>query len=61
MHKLSVDFGGDLKMTFNLTDWELNRVNELQNQGIPLQQALAQARGELRSFGSDHKAIRQDQ
>ena len=40
MHTLDVDFGSDLRMTFNLTDWEMNRLNELQNQGLALQQAL---------------------
>jgi hypothetical protein len=51
MHTLNVDFGSDLKMTFHLTEWEMNRLNELQNQGVSLQQALGQVKNELRSLG----------
>jgi len=51
MHQLDVDFGGDLKMTFNLNEWEKNRLAELQHQGVPLQQALGQVKNELRSLG----------
>jgi hypothetical protein len=51
MHTLNVDFGSDLKMTFHLTDWEMSRLNELQNQGVSLQQALGQVKNELRSLG----------
>ncbi|WP_320054633.1 hypothetical protein [uncultured Acetobacteroides sp.] len=51
MNTLNVDFGSDLKMTFHLTDWEMNRLSELQNQGVPLQQALGQVKNELRSLG----------
>ncbi len=57
MHTLDVDFGSDLRMTFNLTDWEMNRLNELQNQGLALQQALGQVKNELRSLGLErHEA-----
>jgi hypothetical protein len=51
MNTLNVDFGSDLKMTFHLTDWEMNRLSELQNQGVPLQQALGQVKNELRMLG----------
>lgn len=55
MHTLNVDFGGDLKMSFKLTDWEMNRLNELQNQGVSLQQALGQVKNELRSLGLERR------
>lgn len=55
MHMLNVDFGGDLKMTFHLTEWEMNRLNELQNQGVPLQQALGQVKNELRALGHERR------
>ena len=57
MHTLDVAFGRGLRMTFNRTVWELNRLNELQNQGLALQQALGQVKNELRSLGLErHEA-----
>ena len=55
MHTVDVDFGGSLKMSFKLSEWEMSRLKELQNQGMPIQQAISQVKNELRGLGFEPK------
>jgi len=55
MHTVNVDFGGNLQMTFKLTEWEKKRLEELKNQGVNIHQAISQVKNELRAIGLNKK------
>jgi hypothetical protein len=52
-HTIKIDFGRELEMTFTLNDWEMKRFTELQNSGVPQQQAIGQVKSELKRMGFD--------
>lgn len=52
-YTIKIDFGRELEMTFTLNDWEMKRFTELQNSGVPQQQAIGQVKSELKRMGFD--------
>jgi uncharacterized protein YoaH (UPF0181 family) len=51
LYTVNIDFGGNLELSFSLTEWEYKRFNELQNQGCSEQQAISVVKNELRKMG----------